>query len=137
MNVLKGETDKCQQRDVVSRLFVCYYIHTYVYKRANTYIHTHESTFTFVLFSRKKLIGHFKSLLSMNNVFIAFVYSTNLFFLFRNMTNTPDIGVADMTSIPEIDENGINSNLKLRYTNDIIYVSFQNFHFTLSFYSKI
>lgn len=42
------------------------------------------------------------------------------------MASTPDYGVADMTSIAEIDENGINSNLKLRYANDIIYVSFEN-----------
>lgn len=41
------------------------------------------------------------------------------------MARTTDIGVADMTSIPEIDENGINSNLKLRYANDKIYVSFE------------
>lgn len=110
---------------------VCLFVNAYICIQTGKHIHTHESTSTFVLFSRKKLIVHFKSLLSMNNVFIAFVYSTNLFFYFRNMANTPDIGVADMTSIPEIDENGINSNLKLRYTNDIIYVSFQNFHFTL------
>lgn len=59
--------------------------------------------------------------------YIQIIYS----FILEIMANTPDIGVADMTSIPEIDENGINSNLKLRYTNDIIYVSFQNLHFTL------
>ena len=34
------------------------------------------------------------------------------------------IGVDDMTDIPDIDEVGINNNLKLRYETEIIYVSF-------------
>ncbi|XP_030380676.1 unconventional myosin heavy chain 6 [Scaptodrosophila lebanonensis] len=37
------------------------------------------------------------------------------------MATSPPIGVADMTSISEIDEMGINNNLKLRYTSNIIY----------------
>lgn len=36
---------------------------------------------------------------------------------------TPDKGVPDMTSIPEIDETGINHNLRVRYERDEIYVS--------------
>lgn len=36
---------------------------------------------------------------------------------------TPDKGVSDMTSIPDIDETGINRNLKVRYERDEIYVS--------------
>jgi hypothetical protein len=36
---------------------------------------------------------------------------------------TPDKGVSDMTSIPDIDEIGINRNLKVRYERDEIYVS--------------
>lgn len=38
-------------------------------------------------------------------------------------STTPDKGVPDMTSIPDIDENGINRNLKVRYDRDEIYVS--------------
>ncbi|XP_060665378.1 LOW QUALITY PROTEIN: myosin-VIIa [Drosophila nasuta] len=37
------------------------------------------------------------------------------------MTGTVTTGVSDMTSISDIDENGINNNLKIRYNNDIIY----------------
>ncbi|XP_043070985.1 unconventional myosin-VIIa [Drosophila grimshawi] len=37
------------------------------------------------------------------------------------MATSSNIGLADMTAITEIDESGINSNLKLRYTQDIIY----------------
>lgn len=36
----------------------------------------------------------------------------------------PDRGVADMTAISDIDENGINRNLRVRYQRDEIYVSF-------------
>lgn len=39
---------------------------------------------------------------------------------------TPDKGVSDMTSIPDIDETGINRNLKVRYEKDDIYVSILN-----------
>ncbi|CAD7083788.1 unnamed protein product [Hermetia illucens] len=35
--------------------------------------------------------------------------------------STPDKGVADMTAISDIDENGINRNLKIRYQEDKIY----------------
>lgn len=38
-------------------------------------------------------------------------------------STTPDKGVSDMTSIPDIDETGINRNLKVRYGRDEIYVS--------------
>lgn len=34
-----------------------------------------------------------------------------------------DEGVPDMTVMSDINENGINSNLQLRYQNDNIYVS--------------
>ncbi|XP_023167899.2 myosin-I heavy chain isoform X3 [Drosophila hydei] len=37
------------------------------------------------------------------------------------MADTSNNSIADMTSITEIDENGINCNLRLRYSNDIIY----------------
>lgn len=37
---------------------------------------------------------------------------------------TPDKGVRDMTEISNIDELGINRNLKVRYDRDEIYVSF-------------
>ncbi|KAM7361678.1 unconventional myosin 81F isoform 2-T7 [Cochliomyia hominivorax] len=37
------------------------------------------------------------------------------------MDSIPEFGVNDMTDIPEIDELGINNNLKLRYENEIIY----------------
>jgi hypothetical protein len=38
-------------------------------------------------------------------------------------SSTPDKGVPDMTCIPDIDETGINRNLKVRYDRDKIYVS--------------
>lgn len=43
--------------------------------------------------------------------------------------STPDKGVPDMTCIPDIDETGINNNLKVRYQRDEIYVSY----FTIDF----
>ena len=36
----------------------------------------------------------------------------------------PEDGVRDMIVISDIDENGINTNLQVRYKQDIIYVSF-------------
>ena len=36
---------------------------------------------------------------------------------------TPEDGVPDMTVISDIDEFGINTNLKVRYQKDLIYVS--------------
>ena len=36
----------------------------------------------------------------------------------------PEDGVRDMIVISDIDENGINTNLHVRYKQDIIYVSF-------------
>lgn len=36
---------------------------------------------------------------------------------------TPEDGVPDMTVISDIDEYGINTNLKVRYGKDLIYVS--------------
>uniref|UniRef100_A0A182KE10 Uncharacterized protein n=1 Tax=Anopheles christyi TaxID=43041 RepID=A0A182KE10_9DIPT len=42
----------------------------------------------------------------------------------RRIGSTPDKGVPDMTCISDIDENGINRNLKVRYERDQIYVSF-------------
>lgn len=45
-------------------------------------------------------------------------------FLEGRLGNTPDKGVTDMTTISDIDENGINQNLKVRYQRDQIYVSF-------------
>uniref|UniRef100_A0A182MTQ7 Uncharacterized protein n=1 Tax=Anopheles culicifacies TaxID=139723 RepID=A0A182MTQ7_9DIPT len=44
----------------------------------------------------------------------------------RRIGSTPDKGVPDMTCISDIDENGINRNLKVRYERDQIYVSFYN-----------
>lgn len=45
---------------------------------------------------------------------------------------TPDKGVSDMTSIPDIDETGINRNLKVRYERDEIYVSINCKYFSSS-----
>lgn len=42
------------------------------------------------------------------------------------MGSMPEKGVPDMTSISDIDEIGINRNLKVRYDRDEIYVSFLN-----------
>lgn len=55
-----------------------------------------------------------------------YVYKlTNCVFLLSGrMGSTPDKGVPDMTCISDIDENGINRNLKIRYQRDEIYVSF-------------
>lgn len=39
-------------------------------------------------------------------------------------STSPDKGVRDMTEISNIDELGINRNLKVRYDRDEIYVSF-------------
>lgn len=39
-------------------------------------------------------------------------------------SKSPDKGVRDMTEISNIDELGINRNLKVRYDRDEIYVSF-------------
>lgn len=49
-------------------------------------------------------------------------------------STTPDKGVPDMTSIPDIDETGINRNLNVRYVRDEIYVSFTKIelHFSSS-----
>lgn len=38
-------------------------------------------------------------------------------------STTPDKGVSDMITIPDIDETGVNRNLKVRYERDEIYVS--------------
>lgn len=38
--------------------------------------------------------------------------------------SSPDVGVPDMTVISDIDEKGINKNLKVRYDRNQIYVSF-------------
>lgn len=47
------------------------------------------------------------------------------FFLFTGRSSsTADKGVPDMTCISDIDETGINRNLKVRYERDEIYVSF-------------
>lgn len=35
-------------------------------------------------------------------------------------------GVPDMTVISDIDEDGINKNLRARYSKDLVYVSFSN-----------
>jgi len=43
------------------------------------------------------------------------------------MGATPDKGVPDMTLISDIDENGINRNLKVRYDRDQIYVSLSKY----------
>ncbi|KNC22239.1 hypothetical protein FF38_14095 [Lucilia cuprina] len=39
----------------------------------------------------------------------------------KKMDTSSTVGESDMTDITEIDEIGINNNLKLRYENDIIY----------------
>lgn len=39
---------------------------------------------------------------------------------------TPDAGLPDMTVISDINEKGINRNLKVRYDRNQIYVSFYN-----------
>lgn len=47
-----------------------------------------------------------------------------LFFFSGRLGSAPEKGVPDMTSISDIDEIGINRNLKIRYQRDEIYVSF-------------
>ena len=43
----------------------------------------------------------------------------------------PDDGVEDMTILTNIDEYGINKNLKIRYAQNNIYVSVLSFFFTI------
>ena len=51
--------------------------------------------------------------------------STTIMLLFSLHVGTrPEDGVRDMIVISDIDENGINTNLHVRYKQDIIYVSF-------------
>lgn len=40
------------------------------------------------------------------------------------ISSLPDKGIPDMTCISDIDEQGINRNLKVRYQRDEVYVSF-------------
>lgn len=47
-----------------------------------------------------------------------------LFFVSGRLGFLPDRGVPDLTAISDIDENGINRNLKVRYQREQIYVSF-------------
>lgn len=44
--------------------------------------------------------------------------------LLGRISSLPDKGIPDMTCISDIDEQGINRNLKVRYQRDEIYVSF-------------
>ncbi|EDS40905.1 conserved hypothetical protein [Culex quinquefasciatus] len=46
----------------------------------------------------------------------------------RRVGSTPDKGVPDMTCISDIDENGINHNLKVRYERDQIYGKGKNIY---------
>lgn len=46
------------------------------------------------------------------------------FWLIILVGSRPEDGVRDMIVISDIDENGINTNLHVRYKEDIIYVSF-------------
>lgn len=52
-------------------------------------------------------------------------YFSSFFHLTGRMGSTAVNGVPDMTSISDIDEIGINHNLKIRYQRDQIYVSFK------------
>lgn len=52
-----------------------------------------------------------------------------IFFFYHfsgRLGSTSDNGVPDMTAISDIDDIGINHNLKIRYQRDQIYVSFLN-----------
>uniref|UniRef100_A0A336ML00 CSON003283 protein n=1 Tax=Culicoides sonorensis TaxID=179676 RepID=A0A336ML00_CULSO len=53
------------------------------------------------------------------------------------VSSLPDKGIPDMTCISDIDEQGINKNLKVRYERDEIYVSFLNNHKISIFFLKI
>lgn len=54
------------------------------------------------------------------------IYIDSLSLISACLSSSADKGVADMTAISDIDENGINHNLKVRYKRDQIYVSFFN-----------
>lgn len=57
-----------------------------------------------------------------------FMYLLYFLFLFAGRaSSTADKGVPDMTCISDIDEIGINRNLKVRYERDEIYVSFSKY----------
>lgn len=49
---------------------------------------------------------------------------------------TAEEGVQDMTILSNIDEHGINTNLRVRYENDRIYVSIFRYHH-VSFFANI
>lgn len=49
----------------------------------------------------------------------------------------PEDGVRDMIIISDIDENGININLKTRYKEDKIYVSFSNLNVSSQTWQQI
>lgn len=55
-------------------------------------------------------------------------------FISARLCSTADNGVADMTAISDIDENGINHNLKVRYKRDQIYVSFSKLQLLVYIY---
>lgn len=64
----------------------------------------------------------FNSIVKINNIFskpISFH-----FILLGCLGSQPNMGVPDMIAISDIDENGVNHNLKVRYQRDQIYVSF-------------
>lgn len=47
----------------------------------------------------------------------------NIILIFNKLGSQPEDGVFDLTLISNIDEKGINLNLKTRYDKDQIYVS--------------
>lgn len=55
-----------------------------------------------------------------------FIYKSYSRLFSGRLGSRPDMGVPDMTLISDIDEIGINHNLKVRYQRDQIYVSFLN-----------
>lgn len=67
-------------------------------------------------------------------VYLFKINQLNICFFFKfagRLGTTADKGVPDMTSISDIDEVGINNNLKNRYQRDQIYVSFCKYKKTI------
>jgi len=56
----------------------------------------------------------------------------NILYLLIVSGSRPEHGVPDMTMLSDIDEEGINRNLHVRYDRDQIYVSFSNKRIYLS-----
>lgn len=84
------------------------------------YLSDYAYSFSFKIAPTMNSLSNFVILINFSYVF----FFSSLFS--GRMGSMPEKGVPDMTSISDIDEIGINRNLKVRYDRDEIYVSFLN-----------